>query len=256
MLAFMPTNVKKKRKSIKVFGGINDRLDKGDGELTDSVNMCARDFPYISSRKPRSTPEVTGVNICEGGYNNSMYYLGSTPDEETSLKIFTNDTSAVISDSYNPSQKRQSATMGDKILVVPDNTVYNSSDNSVYKVDYEYFVDYNIAKENIKTDCHVTSLFDHDYHVATMTSSKIYSSSYSSGNYTSYYMALEELKPGDIVHISAGITIETSYDSVFRAYEDYMEEGFDVVIKDVVTTTYKTYPLGTIKRITALSNAA
>ena len=53
MLPYMTAKVKKERKSISKFGGINNTVSRGDGELVEAINTSGKRYPALACRDAR-----------------------------------------------------------------------------------------------------------------------------------------------------------------------------------------------------------
>ena len=68
MLLTNRTGVKNTRDLLRAFGGLNETYGCSEAEYSAGVNFSARDFPALSTRKPRrKLRELTGLN--------GMYHL-------------------------------------------------------------------------------------------------------------------------------------------------------------------------------------
>lgn len=256
MLPYMTSNVKRERKSISKFGGLNRTVSRGDGELKECINTSGRNYPAMSSSEPRTEPVDTGVNINGADYKNSLYYTGTTVASPKVTKMYYGGKSVTVSTDSTASlasRKRSFASQGDSVLIIPDNKIYNTSDNSIYTVEYSKTVTQSSAYEAARSECNTSSLYNISDYVGEITSAGIVSSKFSTNGYTSYLMTFEEIKAGDIVHLSMDVS-PREYDSIDDNYWDYkarMKEGVDLKITSVNKTEYKTSS-GEVSRITSV----
>ena len=104
------------RSLVRVFGGLNETYACSEAEYSAGVNFSARDFPALSTRKPRrKLRELTGLN--------GMYHLNGlltvcgkdllyTPDDAGERPVTCTD---VVTDG-----RKSLVGLGTKILIFPD----------------------------------------------------------------------------------------------------------------------------------------
>lgn len=103
-----------KRQQIQ-FGGYNHNRHAGDGEIWDMENMSSDCYPLLSPRKPRyrlgMLDKANGLYAADG-----LYWADGTALYRDGEKI------GDVTDS-----KKQWASMGDLVIVLPDKVYYNAS---------------------------------------------------------------------------------------------------------------------------------
>ena len=114
------------RSLVRVFGGLNETYACSEAEYSAGVNFSARDFPALSTRKPRrKLRTLTGLN--------GMYHLNGlltvcgkdlvyTPDDGGETVTCTD----AVADS-----KKALVGLGTKILIFPDKVAFDTADGSV-----------------------------------------------------------------------------------------------------------------------------
>lgn len=115
------------RSLVRVFGGLNETYACSEAEYSEGVNFSARDFPALSTRKPRrKLRELEGLN--------GMYHLNGlltvcgkdivyTPDVEDAAPVTC--TNAVTDG------RKALVGIGTKILIFPDKIAFDTADGSV-----------------------------------------------------------------------------------------------------------------------------
>lgn len=115
------------RSLVRVFGGLNETYACSEAEYSAGVNFSARDFPALSTRKPRrKLRELTGLN--------GMYHLNGLLTVCGKDLIYTPD-----ADGVNPVTCTEAVTdgkkalvgIGTKILIFPDKVAFDTADGSV-----------------------------------------------------------------------------------------------------------------------------
>ena len=115
------------RSLVRVFGGLNETYACSEAEYSAGVNFSARDFPALSTRKPRrKLRELTGLN--------GMYHLNGLLTVCGKDLIYTPD-----ADGANPVTCTEAVTdgkkalvgIGTKILIFPDKVAFDTADGSV-----------------------------------------------------------------------------------------------------------------------------
>ena len=121
------TKLANSRSLVRVFGGLNETYACSEAEYSAGVNFSARDFPALSTRKPRrKLHALTGLN--------GMYHLNGllticgkdiiyTPDDAGADTVRCTD---AVSDS-----RKALVGIGTKILIFPDKLAFDTADGSV-----------------------------------------------------------------------------------------------------------------------------
>ena len=121
------TKIQNSRSLVRVFGGLNETYACSEAEYSAGVNFSARDFPALSTRKPRRRlRELDGLN--------GMYHLNGlltvcgtdiiyTPDDSGAETVTCGD---AVADS-----KKVLVGIGTKILIFPDKLAFDTADGSV-----------------------------------------------------------------------------------------------------------------------------
>ena len=120
------TRVQNSRTLLRAFGGLNEGYGCSEAEYSAGINFSARDFPALSTRKPRrKLRTLTGLN--------GMYHLNGlltvcgkdlvyTPDDGGETVTCTD----AVADS-----KKALVGLGTKILIFPDKVAFDTADGSV-----------------------------------------------------------------------------------------------------------------------------
>ena len=115
------------RSLVRVFGGLNETYACSEAEYSAGVNFSARDFPALSTRKPRrKLHALTGLN--------GMYHLNGLLTICGKDIIYTPDAAGAdtvgctnaVSDS-----RKALVGIGTKILIFPDKLAFDTADGSV-----------------------------------------------------------------------------------------------------------------------------
>ena len=121
------TKIQNGRSLVRVFGGLNETYACTEAEYSEGVNFSARDFPALSTRKPRrKLRALAGLN--------GMYHLNGlltvcgkdlvyTPDDRSADAVTCEN---AVSDS-----KKALVGIGTKILIFPDKLAFDTADGSV-----------------------------------------------------------------------------------------------------------------------------
>ena len=121
------TKLPNSRSLVRAFGGLNETYACSEAEYSAGVNFSARDFPALSTRKPRrKLRELTGLN--------GMYHLNGlltvcgkdllyTPDDADEQPVTC---TGAVTDS-----KKALVGLGTKILIFPDKLAFDTADGSV-----------------------------------------------------------------------------------------------------------------------------
>ena len=120
------TRVQNSRTLLWAFGGLNEGYGCSEAEYSAGINFSSRDFPALSTRKPRrKLRTLTGLN--------GMYHLNGlltvcgkdlvyTPDDGGETVTCTD----AVADS-----KKALVGLGTKILIFPDKVAFDTEDGSV-----------------------------------------------------------------------------------------------------------------------------
>ena len=121
------TKLANSRSLVRVFGGLNETYACSEAEYSAGVNFSARDFPALSTRKPRrKLRALIGLN--------GMYHLNGllticgkdiiyTPDDAGADTVSCTN---AVSDS-----RKALVGIGTKILIFPDKLAFDTADGSV-----------------------------------------------------------------------------------------------------------------------------
>ena len=120
MLPRVPYIMHKNKRQAVTLGGINYSTVTQDGDLADSYGICARDYPYLSTRRAmRGLPSLSGASAMtffRGKWvvikGNAVYYGGERIGSVT------------------PGEK-QFAAINTKLVIYPDEVYIDSADNTV-----------------------------------------------------------------------------------------------------------------------------
>lgn len=119
--------IQNSRSLVRAFGGLNETYACTEAEYSAGMNFSARNFPALSTRKPRRRlRELTGLN--------GMYHLNGlltvcgkdltyTPDAAGADPVVCTD--AVVDG------KKALVGIGTKILIFPDKVAFDTADGSV-----------------------------------------------------------------------------------------------------------------------------
>lgn len=252
MLPYMKSDVKKERKSIEKFGGLNCTVSKKDGELTDCINTSGRYYPALATRERRGSKTDTKTNINGISFKDKLIYTGTPENEPECVYIYHDNKSVEISRSSDTTVPRKLACNENKILIVPDNKVYDTKDNSIYNIEYSKTTTSTIARETAKTECDTEDLYNITDYIGEITSKGIISSQYSKNGFSSYLMTFENIEIGDVVHLSMNaLPKDFTDDTNYESYIEKMANGVDLKITNLVKTRYKTKQ-GYVTRITSV----
>lgn len=120
------TRVQNSRTLLRAFGGLNEGYGCSEAEYSAGINFSSRDFPALSTRKPRrKLRTLTGLN--------GMYHLNGlltvcgkdlvyTPDDGGETVTCTD----AVADS-----KKALVGLGTRILIFPDKVAFDTADGSV-----------------------------------------------------------------------------------------------------------------------------
>ncbi len=119
------TRLQNSRTLLRAFGGLNETYGCTEAEYSAGINLSARNFPVLSTRRPRrklgGMAKVNGMYHLNGLLVVSGKDLRYTPDGEAT-KVLTN----AVSDS-----KKTMVGIGTKILIFPDKLAYDTAEHSV-----------------------------------------------------------------------------------------------------------------------------
>ena len=250
MLPYMTDNVPLKVKSTDVFKGINTSVKVSDGELRHSHNMSARNYPAITVRQGRRKTYDELGRINGLGVYNKLFY--TTSDEDGECVLHYGDEQVALGNKHSADTVRSFYAVSDNMLILPDKKLYTPSANSLKDLESCQSADLEgaYAKAKKEVGSHVSEPMDY---LGLLYDDKITSAKISNGRYSSYHIALKNLKPGDVVHISMDVKPnDVLYDDRYRNYVASMKEGFYAKISDVVTTTYEILNDGYVTDVTEL----
>ncbi|MBQ7901066.1 MAG: hypothetical protein IJ365_03750 [Clostridia bacterium] len=248
MLPYLSDNIKKKSKSVSAFKGINNTENRGEGELTSSLNMSAEHYPAVSVRQSRSIAKTADVNINGAAFYNSLFYTGCS-DGSTVCSIYYGENTATVSSDCDAAALRSFAAISDSILILPDNKLYTPSDNSVTELVSEQQFTRAGALEKAEYECN-KEITEYPDYVGTLHSDGIYSAAISGNGYDSVSISPKGLAVGDIVHVSMEVhPVDALQDKDYFAYLELMKEGFFAKISGLDTMKHKIYQ-GTITDVT------
>ena len=120
------TKLANSRSLVRVFGGLNETYACSEAEYSAGVNFSARDFPALSTRKPRrKLHALTGLN--------GMYHLNGLLTICGKDIIYTPDAAGAdtvgctnaVSDS-----RKALVGIGTKILIFPDKLAFDTADGA------------------------------------------------------------------------------------------------------------------------------
>ena len=121
------TKLANSRSLVRVFGGLNETYACSEAEYSAGVNFSARDFPALSTRKPRrKLHALTGLN--------GMYHLNGLLTICGKDIIYTPDAAGAdtVSCTNAVSDSRKALVgIGTKILIFPDKLAFDTADGSV-----------------------------------------------------------------------------------------------------------------------------
>ena len=121
------SGIQNSRTLLRAFGGLNETYACSEAEYSAGVNFSARDFPALSTRKPRrKLHALTGLN--------GMYHLNGLLTICGKDIIYTPDAAGAdtvgctnaVSDS-----RKALVGIGTKILIFPDKLAFDTADGSV-----------------------------------------------------------------------------------------------------------------------------
>ncbi|MBO5370525.1 MAG: hypothetical protein J6B23_07630 [Clostridia bacterium] len=254
MLPAMKAKVKFEEKTIGTFGGINTTEGAKSGELADSINMSARNYPSLSSRQTRSlsaqtTDTINGLGTFDG-------YI-FTHYNKTTNKIYLNFGGSdyeftAYTKSEDLTSTRYFAALSDCILIIPDNIIFYVKTKSFSRICISQSCNPATALNKFLTESKGSELLNNQTigYIAQLKHNKIicrlthYSSTVSRAFYYSSFDPV--LKAGDIITIKMNVYSERAEEGdEYYDYVDKMSEGVVLKIKDCVKVTH-TVPSGTL----------
>lgn len=252
-LPFMPSNIPKKQKTISSFAGINLNISKNNNELSESTNMSSKDYPCLSVREKRCKKTDTKTDITYISSKNEIFYTGYKENNPDVHSITYGEKTVELPESEeHKGKERICAHLSDSLLVMPDKIVYTPSENKAEKIPYTKYQDDKTAFKKAEEDCKSNMMINFPTYIGSLTSTGIVSNTYTPNDFTSYLMTFENLKAGDMVHISFNLQPNADYyDSKYYSYIAKMKNGVDVKIKSVQTKTHN-IASGSITEITGL----
>ena len=121
------TKLPNSRSLVRAFGGLNETYACSEAEYSAGVNFSARDFPALSTRKPRrKLRELTGLN--------GMYHLNGLLTVCGKDLLYTSDDAdeqPVTCTGAVTDSKKALVGLGTKILIFPDKLAFDTADGSV-----------------------------------------------------------------------------------------------------------------------------
>lgn len=261
MLPLMRTKINLDQTHINKFGGINLTEKRGGGEVIESENMTATNYPALSSRYNRNLCTETNriINgICD---YNGFAFTSYSEDMKSIFLTFdgTDYEYTSLTDSDDFKLQRKFATLADTILIIPDNLVFSVKSRIFTKICVSEKYNSSSAHTKYKTETNGKTDLNQDTidHIASYTHNSITSRSTtysSSGTKTFYYMSFpSNLKQGDVITIKMNVYSNSSVDETeFRNYSTKMNAGITVKIKSVTSTTHATAS-GSVTEITGLT---
>ena len=115
------------RSLLRVFGGLNETYGCAEAEHSAGINFSARNFPALSTRKPRRKlgpmEKVNGMYHLNGLLIVSGTDLRYTPDD-------AGGETKILADAVADSKKAM-VGIGTKILIFPDKVAYDTAENRV-----------------------------------------------------------------------------------------------------------------------------
>ena len=121
------TRITNSRSLVRAFGGLNETYACTEAEYSEGVNFSTRDFPALSTRKPRrKLRTLTGLN--------GMYHLNGLLTVCGRDLVYTSDdrdADAVTCEDVVLDGKKTLTGLGTKILIFPDKIAFDTADGSV-----------------------------------------------------------------------------------------------------------------------------
>ena len=121
------TRITNSRSLVRAFGGLNETYACTEAEYSEGVNFSTRDFPALSTRKPRrKLRTLTGLN--------GMYHLNGLLTVCGRDLVYTSDdrdADAVTCEDVVLDGKKTLTGLGTKILIFPDKLAFDTADGSI-----------------------------------------------------------------------------------------------------------------------------
>ena len=121
------TRITNSRSLVRAFGGLNETYACTEAEYSEGVNFSTRDFPALSTRKPRrKLRTLTGLN--------GMYHLNGLLTVCGRDLVYTSDdrdADAVTCEDVVLDGKKTLTGLGTKILIFPDKIAFDTADGSI-----------------------------------------------------------------------------------------------------------------------------
>ena len=121
------TRITNSRSLVRAFGGLNETYACTEAEYSEGVNFSTRDFPALSTRKPRrKLRTLTGLN--------GMYHLNGLLTVCGRDLVYTSDdrdADAVTCEDVVLDGKKALTGLGTKILIFPDKIAFDTADGSI-----------------------------------------------------------------------------------------------------------------------------
>ena len=122
--------LKNSRTLLRAFGGLNETYGCTEAEYSEGMNFSARDFPALSTRRPRrklaEIEKVNGMYHLNGLLVVSGSSLRYTPDPEGGEPAETRVLENAVEDS-----RKTLVGIGTKILIFPDKLAFDTEENTV-----------------------------------------------------------------------------------------------------------------------------
>ncbi len=121
------TRITNSRSLVRAFGGLNETYACTEAEYSEGVNFSTRDFPALSTRKPRrKLRTLTGLN--------GMYHLNGLLTVCGRDLVYTSDdrdADTVTCEDVVLDGKKALTGLGTKILIFPDKIAFDTADGSI-----------------------------------------------------------------------------------------------------------------------------
>ncbi len=121
------TRITNSRSLVRAFGGLNETYACTEAEYSEGVNFSTRDFPALSTRKPRrKLRTLTGLN--------GMYHLNGLLTVCGRDLVYTSDdrdADVVTCEDVVLDGKKTLTGLGTKILIFPDKIAFDTADGSI-----------------------------------------------------------------------------------------------------------------------------
>ena len=121
------TRITNSRSLVRAFGGLNETYACTEAEYSEGVTFSTRDFPALSTRKPRrKLRTLTGLN--------GMYHLNGLLTVCGRDLVYTSDDrnmDAMTCEDVVLDGKKTLTGLGTKILIFPDKIAFDTADGSI-----------------------------------------------------------------------------------------------------------------------------